>query len=159
RVDSLFRPSIPLIDAEAWLTSLWNSDRALFNDVGAALCRLLSIDDRKLPRFENGKLKIRLPDGWRQVSDLSVGYRSMLALVVDISMGTSEKRRQTKEATGIVLLDEIEMHQHPSWKISVVERLRSVFPQLSFLVTTHDPLCLKGLRDREIVVLRRGKRG
>ena len=32
---------------------------------------------------------------------------------------------------------------------------RRCFPRVSFSVTTHDPLCLKGLHDGEIVVLRR----
>ncbi|HWT01569.1 MAG TPA: AAA family ATPase [Pyrinomonadaceae bacterium] len=159
RTDNLFKPTVPLSDAESWLAATWEEDEEYFRSVGRALCRLLLIGERSLPRVKDGRVEIKMPDGWRRISDLSAGYRSVLALVVDIAIGTSGKRRKVQDAVGIVLLDEIEVHLHPVWKISIVERLRNVFPQLSFLATTHDPLCLKGLYDREIVVLRRGRSG
>ena len=159
RTDNLFKATVPLSDAEGWLADTWEEDEEAFRNVGRALCRLLSISERTPPRVRDGSVEIRMPDGWRRISDLSAGYRSVLALVVDIAIGTSGKRRRVEDAVGIVLLDEIEMHLHPAWKIQIVERLRDVFPQLSFLATTHDPLCLKGLYDREIAVLRRGPRG
>lgn len=159
RTDNLFKPTVPLSDAESWLAATWKEDEEYFHSVGRALCRLLLINERSLPRVRDGRVELKMPDGWHRISDLSAGYRSVLALVVDIAIGTSGKRRSVKDAVGIVLLDEIEVHLHPIWKISIVERLRNVFPQLSFLATTHDPLCLKGLYDREIVVLRRGRSG
>lgn len=160
RTDNLFKPTVPMSDAESWLVKTRNEDQGTFRNVGRALCRLLLLDEKTPPRMNrDGRVEIRMPDGWRTISDLSAGYRSVLALVIDIAIGTSGKRRKVEEAVGIVLLDEIEVHLHPSWKISIVERLRKVFPQMSFLATTHDPLCLKGLYDREIVALRRGRRG
>jgi len=60
-----------------------------------------------------------------------------------------------QEAEGIVLVDELEAHLHPAWKIQIVDRLRLTFPRVSFLMSTHDPLCLKGLQEGEIVVLQR----
>jgi uncharacterized protein (TIGR02646 family) len=159
RTDNLFKPTVPLSDADIWLADTWKEDEEAFRSVGRALCRLLSISERTPPRLRDGRVEIKMPDGWRRISDLSAGYRSVLALVVDIAIGTSGKRRRVEDAVGIVLLDEIEMHLHPAWKIQIVERLRDVFPQLSFLATTHDPLCLKGLYDREIAVLRRGPSG
>jgi uncharacterized protein (TIGR02646 family) len=159
RTDNLFKATVPLSDAESWLADTRKEDEETFRNVGRALCRLLSIRERTPPRLRDGCVEIKMPDGWRRISDLSAGYRSVLALVVDIAIGTSGKRRRVEDAVGIVLLDEIEMHLHPAWKIQIVERLRDVFPQLSFLVTTHDPLCLKGLYDREIAVLRRGPSG
>ena len=159
RTDNLFKPTVPLSDANAWLKKAWDEDRDYFKNVGKALCRLMLMSEKTLPRMNEGQVEIKMRDGWRPISDLSAGYRSMLALVIDIAIGTSGKRRNVEEAVGIVLLDEIESHLHPRWKISIVERLRNVFPQMSFLVTTHDPLCLKGLFDREIVALRRGRTG
>jgi uncharacterized protein (TIGR02646 family) len=160
RTDNLFKPTVPMSDAESWLVKTRNEDQEAFRNIGQALCRLLLLSDETPPRMNrDNRLEIKMPDGWRRISDLSSGYRSILALVVDIAIGTSGKRRKVEEAVGIVLLDEIEVHLHPAWKISIVERLRNVFPQMSFLATTHDPLCLKGLYDREIVTLRRGRRG
>lgn len=57
--------------------------------------------------------------------------------------------------TGIVLLDEIDQHLHPSWQSRVIEDVRGCFPRMSFVVTTHNPLTLHGARPGEVVVLRR----
>src|SRR5262249_49949599 len=76
-------------------------------------------------------------------------------MVADIAFCVSEKWGSIKDAEAIVLLDEIEVHLHPRWKMTIVERLRRCFPRLSFIATTHDPLCLRGLRKNEIMVLRR----
>ena len=76
-------------------------------------------------------------------------------MCADIMISLLERWDDMQVAEGIVLLDEIEGHLHPSWKIEIVERLRRCFPRVTFLVTTHDPLCLKGLSDSEVVVLRR----
>jgi hypothetical protein len=60
-----------------------------------------------------------------------------------------------ESAEGIVLIDEIDAHLHPRWKMQVVQRLRQVFPRLQFLMTSHDPLCLRGLRKGEVAVMKR----
>jgi hypothetical protein len=38
--------------------------------------------------------------------------------------------------------------------MKVVEAFRGAFPRIQFITTTHDPLCLRGLKDREVIVLR-----
>jgi len=41
---------------------------------------------------------------------------------------------------GIVLLDELEQHLHPSWQRRIISLLREHFPQMQFITTTHSPL-------------------
>jgi hypothetical protein len=53
-----------------------------------------------------------------------------------------------------VLIDELEVHLHPRWKMEIVGLLRQMFPKMTFWVTTHDPLCLRGLQPGEVIVLR-----
>jgi putative AbiEii toxin of type IV toxin-antitoxin system len=62
-------------------------------------------------------------------------------------------------AEGIVIVDELGAHLHPSWRMRIVEALRDVFPRCQFLASTHDPLCLRGLVDGEVVVLRHNSEG
>jgi hypothetical protein len=62
-------------------------------------------------------------------------------------------------AEGIVIVDELGAHLHPSWRMRIVDALREVFPRSQFLASTHDPLCLRGLVDGEVVVLRRNSEG
>ena len=60
-----------------------------------------------------------------------------------------------RSAQGVVLIDEIEAHLHPRWKMQVMTSLRNALPNMTFIVTTHDPLCLRGMRRGEVVVLQR----
>jgi predicted ATP-binding protein involved in virulence len=41
-----------------------------------------------------------------------------------------------------VLIEEIELHLHPKWQQDVLGRLRGVFKNCQFVVTTHSPLVL-----------------
>jgi hypothetical protein len=55
----------------------------------------------------------------------------------------------------IVLVDEIDLYLHPSWQHTAITELRALFPETTFVVTTHNPLCLLGALPGEIFVLRR----
>lgn len=46
------------------------------------------------------------------------------------------------EGTGLVLIDEIELHMHPLWQRKVLKVLRETFPNIQFLITTYSPQIL-----------------
>jgi len=87
---------------------------------------------------------------------LSQGYQSMFAWIADLighaflDAGVAVSLR---ELEGVVLLDEIDLHLHPTWQRRVVPILRKVFPRLQFVVTTHSPLVLTGFEADEIIRL------
>ena len=62
-----------------------------------------------------------------------------------------------KKMTGLILIDELDLHLHPRWQVDVVTRLREAFPRLSFVATTHNPLTLRGAMQGEIQVLERAE--
>ena len=47
--------------------------------------------------------------------------------------------------SGIVLIDEIELHLHPAWQRDILPRLMATFPNVQFIVTTHSALVLAQL--------------
>jgi predicted ATP-binding protein involved in virulence len=56
---------------------------------------------------------------------------------------------------GIVLIDEVDLHLHPSWQQQmIVGLLRQAFPQVQFIVTTHSPQVLSTVPPESIRVLR-----
>ena len=57
------------------------------------------------------------------------------------------------ELEGIVLIDELDQHLHPTWQRRVVPMLRTMFPKMQFLITTHSPLVLTGFAASEIVAI------
>jgi hypothetical protein len=93
---------------------------------------------------------------------VSSGFRSVLAMVCDIFEGLlrdkAVRERGFTEAEPIILIDEIEAHLHPRWKMQIMGAFRRVLPRAIFIATTHDPLCLRGMHDREVLVLSRVRR-
>ena len=104
---------------------------------------------------------------------LSDGFRSFLALVLDLLMhvynATSRFADYVYEdnatrtlsilAEGVVLIDEADAHLHPSWQRELGERLRQVFPKIQFIVTTHSPFIAQEAIDGGMFVLRRNEKG
>jgi uncharacterized protein (TIGR02646 family) len=152
RVDPLFDPVVRLHDASVWMRDL---PKRWFNTVALTIKDLLQLESRApLRRLRNG---VNAVIGGVRITldELSDGYQSVLAMVADILAGAPEKLRDMRNVVGIVLLDEIDAHLHPRWKMCIVASLRRAFPRLQFLVTTHEPLCLRGLEDNEITLMRR----
>jgi AAA domain, putative AbiEii toxin, Type IV TA system/AAA domain len=90
---------------------------------------------------------------------LSDGYKAMLAWIADllghVFLDAKEKENlDPSEFQGIVLLDEIDLHLHPTWQRRIVPTLKRAFPKLQFIVTTHSPLVLAGFEKEEIIRLR-----
>lgn len=85
--------------------------------------------------------------GILKVAQLSDGIRGMLALAGDlawrcIKLNPHLGKEAALKAPGVVLIDELDMHLHPSWQQHVVQQLRAAFPKLQFIVTTHSPQIL-----------------
>ena len=53
------------------------------------------------------------------------------------------------------MIDELETHLHPRWKMRIARSLRNAMPNVQFLMTSHDPICLRGMKDGEVQVLYR----
>lgn len=82
------------------------------------------------------------------VMQLSSGEKALLALAGDLAMRlalANEGEEHPLRGTGVVMIDEIDLHLHPSWQRKVVSRLRQTFPNIQFILTTHSPLIINRL--------------
>lgn len=61
-----------------------------------------------------------------------------------------KEEKAIDEATGIVMIDELDLHLHPKWQRHVVNDLKTAFPNLQFVVTTHSPFIVQSLKSDEI---------
>ena len=86
---------------------------------------------------------------------LSEGYKAVIAMGVDMMRELLQYWPDLESARGVVLIDELDTHLHPRWKMRIAQRLRQAVPGVQFLTSTHDPLCLRGFLDGEVAVLRR----
>ncbi|WP_039046672.1 N-6 DNA methylase [Plesiomonas shigelloides] len=79
------------------------------------------------------------------LEQLSDGYRNMVALTIDIVRRAyllNPESDSILDVTGIVLIDEIELHLHPRWQQKIIKDLMDVFKNIQFIVTTHSPQVL-----------------
>lgn len=155
RARNLFDPYVPLRDPTDWLKSL---DDGHFDFAAATIKALLQLpDDAQLHRTSDRRSPISFEMYGRDqpLEQLSHGYKCVLALVCDVMATLFTRWQSIDAAQGIVLIDELESHLHPSWKLRIVSALRTAFPRVQFIVTTHDPLCLRGFDAGEVALLRR----
>ncbi len=128
---------------------------------------------RMLPEFTNPRSEIRplrFVIDWKQdhgtrtfqIDQLSDGYRTTLAMVMDIASRMTEASLVTEDilsTEGIVLIDEIELHLHPGWQQTILSNLMRTFPKVQFIVTTHSPQILTTVRQEQIYVLGQNTEG
>lgn len=78
------------------------------------------------------------------IRTLSAGYQSLIWMVLDIAYRMAVlnpyKKTAITETSGIILIDELDMHLHPRWQWNIIEALRRVFPNIQFIAATHSPI-------------------
>ncbi|BBO87499.1 AAA family ATPase [Desulfosarcina ovata] len=97
-------------------------------------------------------------EGLMPFNCLSDGFRNMVAMAADIAYRASLLNPHyglnvARETTGIVLIDEIDLHLHPKWQRRVVHDLKATFPAMQFVSTTHSPFILQSLEAGEVIDL------
>jgi energy-coupling factor transporter ATP-binding protein EcfA2 len=178
---TLFDRPAALINAVTWLLDL---DRLVLNErrqygpesgeggsrpyaavwqaVEFALKKLLKIE--KLEPEERHVMVQHSYFGRVRLDALSDGYLTTTGWVIDLIARWIQRQEDLREAvggdllrqmTGLVLIDEIDLHLHPIWQMRIIDDVRGLFPRLSFVVTTHNPLTLQGARPGEIFIMRR----
>lgn len=94
------------------------------------------------------------------VLQLSQGEKSLMALVGDIARRLAMMNPALEnplQGDGIVLIDEVDMHLHPKWQRSLIERLTSTFPNCQFVLSTHSPLVISDCKNVLIYALDDGE--
>ena len=86
--------------------------------------------------FKNGKSIL--------LQDLPAGYRRLFSIVMDMAY-RSYILNQGKEAKGIAIIDEIDLHLHPALEQVVLEAFLKTFPQMQYIVSTHSAAVISNL--------------
>ncbi len=45
------------------------------------------------------------------------------------------------------------MHLHPKWQWNIIEALKSVFPNIQFIIATHSPIIISSCKDVNLVLV------
>lgn len=93
-----------------------------------------------------------------ELDQLSGGQRAVLALAADLAWRMAQGNPHLDgplRSEAIVLIDEVELHLHPSWQQRILNDLRRTFPNAQFIVSTHSPQVLTTVEPKHIIELAR----
>lgn len=176
KITSLFDDSIELTNAEEWLLiyelltekaekRVQKKFKSQLNLVKSLIIDILpDVEEIRVKPINetNSKLlvEVKTPYGWVNLRDLSFGYQTLTALIVDIAAKMMEKYPDSVNPLAepvIILIDEIDLHLHPKWQRTVIDKLSHHFPAAQFIATSHSPLIVQAAQDKgaNIVVCRK----
>lgn len=87
---------------------------------------------------------------------LSAGYQSLLWMSVDLAYRLAllnPGQLDFSLATGVVLIDELDMHLHPKWQWNVLGALEETFPNIQFIIATHSPIIISSCKNGQLIML------
>jgi len=104
------------------------------------------------PHIELNPLRFVVKQGgeYLSIGQLSDGYQTLLGLALDLSRrmaGGNPQRDDPLTTEAIVMIDEVDLHLHPSWQQRVVGDLLRTFPNTQFIVTTHSPYIVEAINN------------
>ena len=169
-INTLFGIPTNLVHAETWIEGLERNalkanegtePRQIFENVCDVLKRVLpGIDEIVL---DAERIRFIGPSvGDCTTNSLSDGYATTLGWIVDMMARWIHEQQRLERPipadfnlhmTGLVLIDELDLHLHPRWQMRIIDDVRRAFPKMSFVATTHNPLTLLGAKPGEIFVL------
>ena len=85
-----------------------------------------------------------------KIDQLSDGEKCTIALFGDLARRmalANPEKENPLEGSGVVLIDELDLHMHTSWQRKVLNVLRDTFPNVQFIITTHSPQILGEMDD------------
>lgn len=174
RFVTLFREDAALSESEEWLRRMHARSleshqldiRQLLDGVQALMADGLLPHGMKISRITVDHVFVEDGGGLElPMRDISDGCRSIYATVLDLIHGLYDvygadglfesdgDGRRVVGRPGVVIIDEIEAHLHPSWQRDIPEWLKTHFPKVQFLVSTHSPLIAQAADPNGLFIL------
>lgn len=158
RVQGLFEDGYTLVPLSSWFVTIKKSSRRwaeivdLINElIGAGHYRFTGEINKGEYIFEKNGLYIPFPA-------LSDGYRTFIGWIGDllyhIYTASKNSRGLLNKIKGIVMVDEIDLHLHPKWQMTVLPNLSKALPKIQFIVTSHSPLLVGSIQRSNIIMMK-----
>ncbi len=108
--------------------------------------------------WEPSGVCVKTFSGLVPISHLSLGYRTTLAWVVDFGWRLLKRYPTSPNALAepaVVLIDELDLHLHPLWQLTIMDDLSALFPATQFIATAHSPLIVQVAETGNFALLRK----
>ena len=92
------------------------------------------------------------------MDEMSDGYKNTLSMIGDIAYRMAVLNpvlgdRVLEETSGVVLIDEVDLHLHPQWQQTILSDLHAIFPNVQFIVSSHAPAVINSVSREQIRIL------
>jgi energy-coupling factor transporter ATP-binding protein EcfA2 len=156
---TMFDKNAPVNPLPSWAMDLeyerGEEGLAIVRDAMEAL--LPNLQFKRIDRSKK-KLIFGTADGEVPLEELSDGYQNVAAWIGDLLHRVTRAFAHYKnplEARGLLLIDEVDAHLHPTWQRRLRTYLDSRLPNFQSICTTHSPLTLQQFHEGEAYVLSR----
>lgn len=109
---------------------------------------------------ENGGAhpKVMIESNLAKVSqrEQNLGHQTMMAMVTELFAFLAESYPESSHPANecaVAMIDEIDLHLHPTWQQRILSDLHEAFPNVQFIVTTHSPLVVQNASDFNLAIL------
>lgn len=144
RVAGLFEEHTTLMPLAAWLPRLSRENPGRHKQVKNLINKLLPRGTRFLDELSSDGEYLfrhrRIPIPFTAMSD---GFRAYLGWICDLlfhlCMGCPSGAKLV-DSQGMALIDEVDLHLHPSWQREVLPRMSRALPNIQFICTSHSPI-------------------
>jgi predicted ATP-binding protein involved in virulence len=118
---------------------------------------------------ERSEIVVSIQGNPQPFSNLSAGQKMMVGLIADIAIKIITQNAAfltedlnidyanlpliLQQTSGLVLIDEIDVHLHPKWQRQVIDDLKTTFPAIQFVCTTHSPFIIQAIEQGELRIL------
>lgn len=163
RLATLFDSDASLVSVESWAMDVdYQRKRGAMSLIKAVLSDFLKEVNFKRIDKAKGQLLFDTPLGEVPMSQLSDGYQNIAAWVGDLLYRiteTFEDYDNPLSTRGLLLIDEIDLHLHPSWQRELLQFLQERLPNFQIVATTHSPVTAQQAQSGELFSLhRKGKK-
>lgn len=168
---SLFNDDAALLDVEGWILKAdyvaYKNEglRGRYRLIQRMILRLLRAEVLDLyigTELSLPKVFVKTHYGDVRLHELSLGYKTLIAWMVDFAKGLLDRYPDSKDPLAepaVCLVDEIDLHLHPKFQRTIIQFLTETFPNTQFIVTAHSPLIVVAAEERpldaNIILLKR----
>lgn len=103
------------------------------------------------------RVVLSIYDELHDIQYLSHGQRSVLFMVADLISRLAILNPHLEDprvSPGVIIIDEIELHLHPTWQQTIIDSLLKIFPNMQFVITTHSPQVISTVHKDQIRFLK-----
>jgi len=131
-----------------------------FKDIVAGFMQKISDLEKRPEIYYSGQIEqmvYREGEIVMPISNLSAGYQSLIWMVMNLAYRLAQLNPdmtlEMENVSGIVLIDEIDMHLHPKWQWNIIKALEETFPKVQFILATHSPIVISSCKNERLIML------